>query len=648
MSVQFGRWNFDGSPTPRAYVGGARTMLAPFGPEGGGEFSQNGVDIITGVFPTIGQAAHCFEPHRTTSGDLLVWSGRLDDGREIVEELGDHSDRSKLSADDDASIAIAAYDRWKTDCFRRLIGDWSVSIWNPRDRTLILATDIVGIRHLYYVVEPGFIAWSSVLDPLVLLNEKSLKLEEEYIAGWIFSYPEPHLTPYSGIHRVPPASLITLTSKGEAVTKYWEFDGSRTIRYRADKEYEEHFRFAFGRAVNRRIRSDRPVLAELSGGMDSSSIVCMADEQLELFGAAPRLDTVSYFSDNEPHWDERPYFQKVEEQRGRIGLHINVDVAQAGRLNPEERPIALWPGARTNPEKDELIEWMRQRGHRVVLSGTGGDEFLGGVPTPVPELENLLARGHWVTLARRLHVWALRQRRPLLHLLRDASIGFLPPTLRDSARQPSPPNWLTSRFMKRYRLASVRNAERWRVFGPLPSFQENLGALDTLRRQLASTELHAGYPYEKRFPFLDRDLLEFLFAIPREQIVRPGQRRSLMRRAMAGIVPQEILDRRRKAYVTRAPVTVFALGYQALSGPKPNLITDSLGIVAGDAFLQSLKDAQLGKEVPIVPLLRTLATEQWLRGLSDKGYINVHRVVASPAVLDPTGSARSRSAQESG
>jgi asparagine synthase (glutamine-hydrolysing) len=648
MRVQFGRWNFDGSRISRTYIERARAMLAPFGPDDECEFADGGVHIILRAFPTDGQTAQDAEIHSTASGGLLAWNGRLDNGIEILEELGGHSNVVKINPADDLSIVIAAYNSWKTDCFRRLIGDWSISVWDPRDRTLILATDFVGIRHLYYSVQPEFVAWSSVLDPLVLLCRRALTLDEEYIAGWISSYPEPDLTPYVGINRVPPGSFIKFTSAGKVTTKYWDFDEARTIRYRTDKEYEEHFRFVFGRAVNRRLRSDRPVLAELSGGMDSTSIVCMADEYLELFGAAPRLDTVSYFSDNEPHWDEQPYFRKVEEHRGRVGLHIDVGVQSATPFENEGQIVALWPGARARSKSSELTEWMRRHGHRVVLSGTGGDEFLGGVPTPVPELENLLARGKWITLAQRLQVWALNQRRPLLHLLRDASVGFLPLTLRGSQRQQSLPNWLAPRFISRYRFASARNAERWRVFGPLPSFQENLSALAALRRQLASTELHAGYPYEKRYPFLDRDLLEFLFAIPREQIVRPGERRSLMRRAMSGIVPREILDRRRKAYVTRAPITAFALGYEALSRPKTTLLTESLGIVAADAFLLSLRDAQLGKEVQVIPLLRILAIEQWLRGLSEKGCLKGHVVETSPTILACPTSPESLSTCEAG
>jgi len=94
--------------------------------------------------------------------------------------------------------------------------------------------------------------------------------------------------PYAGILAVPPACCVVITPPKVVVRRYWEFDGGKTIRYRSDADYEEHFREVFGKAVLRRLRADSPILAELSGGMDSSSIVSMAD-RLIASGASPGL-----------------------------------------------------------------------------------------------------------------------------------------------------------------------------------------------------------------------------------------------------------------------------------------------------------------------------------------------------------------------
>jgi asparagine synthase (glutamine-hydrolysing) len=112
--------------------------------------------------------------------------------------------------------------------------------------------------------------------------------------------------------------------------------------------------------------------------------------------------------------------------------------------------------------------------------------------------------------------------------------------------------------------------------------------LDTLRRQLACSVL-SPEPYEKRYPYLDRDLLEFLFAIPREQLVRPGERRSLMRRALAEIVPAEILNRKRKAFVSRAPMLAISQEWASLTNETNHMIGTSLGIILADEFSNAVE-----------------------------------------------------------
>jgi asparagine synthetase B (glutamine-hydrolysing) len=119
--------------------------------------------------------------------------------------------------------------------------------------------------------------------------------------------------------------------------------------------------------------------------------------------------------------------------------------------------------------------------------------------------------------------------------------------------------------------------------------------------------------HEKRYPYLDRDLLAFLYAIPWEQLVRPGERRSLLRRALAGIVPVEVLNRRRKAYVSRTPLTAIGKAWECFAPLGTNMVAALLGIVNANLFAEVLERARQGREVPIVGLKRTLELEIWLR-----------------------------------
>ena len=221
-------------------------------------------------------------------------------------------------------------------------------------------------------------------------------------------------------------------------------------------------------------------------------------------------------------------------------------------------------------------------------------------------------------LAHLLKVWALNKRKPWFHLLFEAARGIFPPVLVAVPKHKRPAPWLNAGFGKRNRPALRGYETRLKLFGPLPTFQENVSTLQGLQRQLACFALPLEPPYEKRYPYLDRDLLRFTYAIPREQLVRPGQRRSLMRRALADIVPDELLSRKRKAYVARAPLAAISTDWMALLEMAQNMVSSLHGIVDPQRFLEVLQKIRHGQEAPIIPLLRTVTIETWLRNLSDR------------------------------
>lgn len=615
MSVQFGVWNTDGRPVGHGPLDESNRILAPFATDHGGRYSKDGISILHRAFHTTRESRDETQPHVGSSGTVITWDGRLDNRAEWIQQF-----RTTLTIDSaDVSIVSAAYERWGAGCFSKLIGDWAVSIWNPGQRSLILAKDPIGVRSLYYSIRGRQVVWSSALDPLVLLAEETLELDEEYIAGWLSRFPAAHLTPYAGIHSVPPSCFVRLERKKQTTHRYWDFDPDNRIRYRTDAEYEEHFRAAFAESVRRRLRSDAPVLAELSGGMDSCSIVCVADNLLaEGAAVTPRLDTLSYYDDSEPSWNERPYFTKVEEQRRRTGCHINVGSHQPFRFeldNPAFSATPGTPGTRVSEAKQQFAACLLAQENRVVLSGIGGDEFTGGVPTPAPELMDLLASARLAMLAKQLKSWALQKRRPWFHLLWDAAREFFPPAMVGIPEHMRPAPWLSPNIVRRHRAALTGYPSRVKLDGPTPSFQLNIHTLETLRRQLGSSAAPAVPPHEKRYPFLDRDFLEFMFAVPREQILRPGQRRSLMRRSLAGIVPAEILERKRKAFVVRSALLAISAECASLTERSSQMISVSVGIIGARAFREAIERARCGQETQMVALLRTLEIESWLQGL---------------------------------
>jgi asparagine synthase (glutamine-hydrolysing) len=614
MSVLFGKWNFDGMPIEATEIERTNAAVAAYAPDDHALHCESGLCIGYRAFHTTAHSRKDKQPHATRSGVVITWDGRLDNRDELVESLQDDVDRSLP----DIELIAAAYARWNLAAFAKLVGDWSLVIWDPRQRRIILASDFVASRRLYYQRDQKGITWSTVLDPLVRYPDSKLTLSEDYIAGWLSGFPAAPLTPYREIRAVPPSAYLIVTPKNDVSRIYWIFDPKHRTKYRSDREYEQHFLSVFRQAVRRRLSADRPVLAELSGGMDSSSIVCLGHEILNRGEAeAPRLDTISYFTHAEPAWNDRPYFTKVEEKLGRQGHHIRVADSAPLELDPPSNHPAFTPAAalRLAGPGDHFADCVRAQGNRVLLSGIGGDEALGGVPTAIPELADLLVSGQLRKLLVQAIAWGVAQRKPLLLLFLDALQMVFHGDLNPNRNQTSI-TWLRSGFGPGYCTAPEPSFQM-----PRPSFRENLRALDLLRRQLALLPLSSSPLIEKRYPYLDRDLLEYLYSIPREQMVRPTQRRSLMRRALAGLVPEEILNRKRKAFVVRAPLSAVSECWAQLTATDTPLISEALGFVDRARFSEAVRAFREGAEMPLLPLSRAVILELWLRQMRASGML---------------------------
>jgi len=192
---------------------------------------------------------------------------------------------------------------------------------------------------------------------------------------------------------------------------------------------------------------------------------------------------------------------------------------------------------------------------------------------------------------------------------------FLPNSIEVSKAMPSPP-WFAPSFVRRNRAALCGYVSRVRLFGSLPSFQDNLASLEYLRRLLGTWTLHPELLREVRFPYLDRDLLEFLFALPREQVVGVGQRRSLMKRALVGIVPDELLKRRRKAFVSQESQKDDSAEWARLVEMSHELVANGWGIIDSGRFVEALQKAVWNEETATGSLIRTVMMLAWLRHLS--------------------------------
>jgi len=521
----------------------------------------------------------------------------------------------------DVAIVAAAFDGWGTSCFAGLTGDWALTVWSPRERELILARDYIGVKRLFYYVQAKRMMWCSHLEPLALCGER-FTLCDEYIAGYLAFHPDAHLTPYQQVRTVPPASFVRIRNGQTTICTYWTI-GTSPRTHQSDSEYEEQFRHLLRQAIRRRLRTDSPVLAELSGGLDSSSLVCVADELIARGEAhVPELETFSYYDSNEPGEDDLFHFRKVEEKRGRRGFHVDLK-GEGDSLLLDDAMFAAIPGFRCRAEiKTAMAAILETNHHRVMLCGMGGDEMNGQTLDPRVQLADLLAQLRWREFAHLLMAWSLCMRQPWIHVFLQ-TVGKLLPTsiqARVSSRGRLE-SWIQPSFARRQRM-SARQVEAvddgWFT---RPTARDAAQTLATLARQLTH-----GAPslLERRYPFLDQDLVEFLTTIPLEQLLRPGQRRSLMRRSLAHVLPPEITNRKTKTSASRCYPLALAKHWKRIESLIACPLVSRLGYVESHAMHKALL-AIKGGQVPssFLRLLKALSLELWMRNAVRHGVLSL-------------------------
>jgi asparagine synthase (glutamine-hydrolysing) len=630
MSVQAGLWNYDGRPVNRELLAKMSRQLTEYGPDGEATYFADSIGMLYRPFHTTAESRLERQPHMCATGPVMTWDGRLDNGDELISQLQDDLSEDRT----DVAIVEAAFRRWGTGCFARMTGDWALVIWDSRDKELILARDFAGVRHLFYYPRPTYVIWCTHLEPLALCGDE-FSLCEEYFATYIALCPEAHLTPYREVHSVPPGGFVRLHNGKISTHPYWTFDPGLTTRYKADAEYEEHFRHLFRRAVHRRLRTDSPILADLSGGLDSSSIVCVADDILMNEGAeAPTLDTFSALFLDEPGDKDPPYIGKVEDRRGRSGYHVELRDG-SDSFSFEYPAFVATPEICGREDLNALKSGIIKRGgYRVLLDGTGGDEMLGQTLDPRVQLADLLRQLRLIELTKQLRAWSLLLRCPWMQLLTDALFMQLPVVLRiwhSDIAEVEP--WVNEAFARKHRLSvrqldAAKGAWFWR-----PSARDFFQTITGLTRQC--TQAPPSWE-EKRYPYLDQNLVDFLMSIPTEQLLRPGQRRSLMRRALGRILPPELLARRTKSTGGRSIAVSLSRHWDKVGDVLRSPVLSRLGYVKQAEFSEALQDVKNGKLSPsFLRLIRALFSELWLRDA-----IVRHVVTISPEMQLAVGTDR--------
>jgi asparagine synthase (glutamine-hydrolysing) len=549
MSGQAGCYYFDHRPIDRELIGVFDHDLMRHGPDGGSHYSQPGLFMVHRAchFDYLSELEA--QPYVSVDGLVITFDGRLDNRNDLLTWLRD----TLVGETTDVALIAAAYQRWGEQGFARLIGDWSLSLWDQRTETVLLASDYCGVRPLYYRVQDGTgICWSSSLQSLVDRADSAEVLDESWIAALLTARPKFERTVYRHIRAVPPAHVVRASREGLSVSRFWSLAPQNKILYQDERLYEEHLLHHFREAVAVRLRSNRPVSCDLSGGLDSSSVACMAHE-LVRSGTVQARRVIGFTELDHCSEDER--FARIVKER--LGIeHICCDMQSTWSLDPAQ--ITPAPGTRRRRLRAKLL---LGHGIRINLTGVPGDLIMGSVLDDCGQVADSLYGwrfGHFLAGA---YLWSRALRIPIYQVFLRGVVPLLPPDRqrlawkRQSIRQGLYANveqrrsCFTAKVLRQLDESWTGDLEPCRWHEAVPSVRQFLAELEfqNLSRCL-ETSVDLG-PIQDSHPYSHRPLVEYISAIPRNKLCGPGERRRLMRRAFADLLPPEIANRKAKAHM---------------------------------------------------------------------------------------------------
>lgn len=469
---------------------------------------------------------------------LCAWA-RIDNRDDLAPHLG-------LSASDvripDIRFIEAAYRKWGEDCVHHLLGDFAFVIWDARRCTLFCARDPMGVRPFYYHLSERRCLFATSLAVFAGLSGFQL----EPVPSWMAEYQLQlsmsfESTAYRGILKLPPGHCLTVGPESHALRAYHRLDGETVLRLKRSEEYVEVYREELERAIHRRLRSAYPLGAELSGGIDSSTLAAYAARFLPDPGR--RLHAFAFATQEQ----EREYIDEVLRAHPFAGAHVFDTYGVAAEEKPAHVSRSLrilgYPMEHENSTGHEpFYRKAEALGVRTLLSGFGGDEFVTNPATVA--LDELLHRGKYLELYRRMPgnplTQALRVAKRVLTARRRPQVN---PRFASSLGKRWDLHTLKRQYveafdLERRFLANARFDAGWKTLNDF--VLQNRWAPFVPTRLENCTLMAAARGIEYRWPLLDVRLVQLFLSIPAEQKIGKGMTRLLHRRAIDGVVPAKV------------------------------------------------------------------------------------------------------------
>ena len=493
--------------------------------------------------------------HSLDGRHTIVFNGEIYNYRElrqVLKALG-----YAFHTDSDTEVLLTAWSHWGLEALPKLRGMFAFAVWDRSDQTLTLMRDAFGIKPLFYRHDPDGFAFASEIPALLALlpQKPALNVQRAYSFLVYGDYDSGEDTFYAGIYHLPPGHWLRLDLKEQrtGTPQRWWWP---SIEERTDLSFEDaaaQLRELFLDNIRLHLRSDVPLGAALSGGVDSSAVVC-AMRHLE---PEMPIHTFSFIAPGSAV-DEERWADLVNQQVGAIAHKALVDPRELGHdLNDLIQAQGEPFGSTSIYAQYRVFRLARDEGITVTLDGQGADELLAGYSGyPQGYLRSLLEKGRYLHVPGFLRHWSAWPGRGTRQALLTLGAVLTPRVARKLAhrmvgRDPAPA-WLQQAWLRDHQVV-LQPPEPW------PITEEGRGRrlVEQLRAALTGRGLvqllrHGDrdsmrWSIESRVPFLTTDMAEFLLSLPESYLLSPqGETKRIFRAAMRGIVPDVILDRRDK------------------------------------------------------------------------------------------------------
>jgi len=562
MSAIAGIFNLDGRPADPALLRAMADAARDRGPDADGYWVEGAVCLAFRLLATTPEAVLEQQPWSSDDGNLrIVFDGRIDNRSELTHAI--KSAGGRIDDPTDVELVGRCFELWGEDTWNRLIGDFAIVAIDQRQRKMFCARDPMGFKPLHYFFDGRKFLFAS--DLIQILQDSQIPRSpneaflSECLAGGPFTRRE---TVIRSVFRLEGGACLTVDGTGLKHRQYYDLAAAKPLCFATYDDCANALREVLVEAVRCRMRAPGDVASHLSGGLDSSSIVCIAHELSRRGEVSNRVKPFSLvFSD--PDADENEFIGEVER-------HQDLETERCVPFEPDGEYLATYarktlelPRFPNATMMDELDCRVAARGLRVCLNGVGGDNVMNG---QAADLAGLVRGFHPVRFVRALGY--LRQNMAsgevnlsFANVMFRSAIAPLMPTpmrrfvRRSLGRDASPSetwrSWVDPALMQRHQLidrARAANAEWDDKPIALQSIWYLLydGWLTYVWEGLERSSGHAGF--EHRSPFCDRRVIEFMCGLAEEQRWNQGVPRLLMRHAMRGLLPERITTRTTKAF----------------------------------------------------------------------------------------------------